>query len=1078
MYKFLSSALAFFGCWLLWAFFAAALAAQTCVQSDSLHANALLEQGRAAGKQGNLDSAVLYYRQAKTIFEQGNCVHGLARASTNLTLSYSRQKNLVAYKTELLYAVGIAEQHLAANDTTAAKIFQIAGTDYFQSKQIDTAIVYLEKSKNIYRSAKSWEACVRVCRTLATVAQGAQNYVLMKKYIDEAYEINKTQLKSQADVEANIQQLYGALYYRTGEYERALQAMERGLVLVKNNLRSRQDTLTLINFYNNVGLLYAEVGDLIRAEEYCINAMTLSVRTGEYYRAAMIYYNLGESFRLRGELEKAYEDYQKGLLVLGRVDAQGTSIEQSGVNIQQVYINLRNGLAEVAPQLQRLDEARQALELNLQTHRSKETYREEETYRILAQYQLKKGDLPAARAAAQRALSINLRLYGESHPLVARSYQQIGSIDQRENRPEQANQSYKQALIALVVRESPKKNPDILPASTELISDKETYLRVLYDQASLLYTMSKRKEAHEIVQYAIQLIDKTRNSIKTEGSKLFVQKQVMPIYELYLKILVDEYEAKPSEKYLAEAFRLMEKSKGLLLLDAIKSEEALNLGELPRELVREDRRLQREIARVEKALFEAQSSRNSKAVSQYQSELLRLREEAQKLQKDLEKNYPKYYELKYKEKIATLDQISQHLNPDAQLIEYFLGSEHAYIFHITQKSRRLYRIPFTRQLESQIATLKTALTTSSLIVENTKAAYYLYTKAAYNVYENFLLPFIDSSKKQLIIIPDGDLYQIPFEALLCAPVDLSADNISYNFKTLPYLLHRYTTHYNYSASLMLFTRHSEKTDGTVLAFAPSYAYVRPDKPTQEEERQAEVRTKVKELPGAAFELEMLESYFKGSFRRGSAANESTLKQLLQTSNYSVLHLAMHGWVNNEQPEYSNLILSYSRDTVEDDFLHAYEINLLDIQTDLVVLSACETGSGKYERGEGVVSIGRGFMHAGAPAIAMTLWSINDQATAILMTFFYERLAQKTPKNSALQLAKIDYIHRADSLTAHPFFWAGFVLLGDEKPIRLKQHLTKGDYIFYGGIALLTLAIVALSVRHYRQRIQLHNHPLK
>jgi CHAT domain-containing protein len=162
---------------------------------------------------------------------------------------------------------------------------------------------------------------------------------------------------------------------------------------------------------------------------------------------------------------------------------------------------------------------------------------------------------------------------------------------------------------------------------------------------------------------------------------------------------------------------------------------------------------------------------------------------------------------------------------------------------------------------------------------------------------------------------------------------------------------------------------------------------------------------------------------------------------------------MHGWVDNNRPEYSSLILANSEGEQEDNMLHAYELPLLDIHADLIVLSACETGFGRLERGEGVTSIGRGFMYAGAGSLVMTLWSINDQASAILMTYFYQHLSQNLPKHQALRLAKLDFIERADSISAHPFFWAGFVLVGDESPLQLSHKYSKAIFIAYttGGI---------------------------
>jgi CHAT domain-containing protein len=1054
----------------------AATWAQDCIgSSDALLGDSYFDTAKEQHKSNNIDSAILHYQNAKKLYLGLGCYAKAARASTNLTLVYSQVKDSEHYKVELYEVLQLAEQKLSATDTIAAKIYQIAGTDYHKNYKIDSALLYLNKSKEIYKANKSWQSYVRLCRTTANVAQVASNFKLMKANIDDAYAVMVGELGSPPDLDATLQQLYGALYYRTGEYERALEAMQRGLLLSKKNLRSREDTLTIINYYNNIGLLYIEVGDILKSEDYCLNAKSLSIQIGDYYRAAMIYYNLAESFSLRGDDLRAFTGYRKGLQMLDSLAQKGVNILQVNADIDRVYINLHNGVAEVAARLGKNDQALEALNKNIAIHK-KEKYREEETFRILGQYYIKTANLAQARLALNNSLNINLRLYGGTHPLVARSYLLLGRVAAAEQKYPLALSYFEKSQQALL--SNPQINDINKLPSSENISDKETYLYSLYERGLVLVEMKNYKDALRITQHAVQLIDQLRNSIKTEGSKLFIQKKVMPIYELNLKINYHFYAQQSfgstsNKQYLEDAFRLMEKSKGLLLLDALKSEEARNFGNLPKEMLLEDRRLSREISRVEKALFEAQTGKKEALISKYQADLLALREESLKFQQSLETKYPRYFELKYKEKVASTKRLQSALAPNAQFIEYFVGTEHIYVFVATKQKTKLYQIIKTAELDNQIVALRTALTNSQLIIENPKAAYYLFVKNAHAVYEAFLGDFLDSTKKQLIIIPDGLLNYIPFETLLYAAPSLNDENIHYNFKILPYLLLKYTIHYNYSASLMLFGTKGADLDnnGKVLAFAPTYSYKLPPNPTPDELRQASIRTKVKELPGAKFELNMLSQFFKGVFVSDSAATESRLKAEMQKARFSIIHLAMHGWVDNDRPEYSCLILTADRDTIEDNMLHAYEIPLLDINSDMVVLSACETGFGRYERGEGVVSLGRGFMLAGANSIAMTLWSINDQATAILMTHFYDKLSEHMPKDRALQEAKIAYINSADSITAHPFFWAGFVLIGDESAIKLRRQLSTGEYILYGaGIAgVIGAAILVFALRRKRKR---------
>jgi CHAT domain-containing protein len=106
-----------------------------------------------------------------------------------------------------------------------------------------------------------------------------------------------------------------------------------------------------------------------------------------------------------------------------------------------------------------------------------------------------------------------------------------------------------------------------------------------------------------------------------------------------------------------------------------------------------------------------------------------------------------------------------------------------------------------------------------------------------------------------------------------------------------------------------------------------------------------------------------------------------------------------------------------------------------LHAQLVVLSACETGAGQYVAGEGVFSLARGFMDAGVPSVVMSLWQVNDISTSELMPLFYRHLAQGLPKDEALHKAKLEFLKTSDPMKTHPFFWAGFVLLGDNAPVK-------------------------------------------
>ena len=183
------------------------------------------------------------------------------------------------------------------------------------------------------------------------------------------------------------------------------------------------------------------------------------------------------------------------------------------------------------------------------------------------------------------------------------------------------------------------------------------------------------------------------------------------------------------------------------------------------------------------------------------------------------------------------------------------------------------------------------------------------------------------------------------------------------------------------------------------------------------------------LPHSENEIRNISKYFdtsKCDIYLHDQANEHNFKKVAQ-GEYRIIHFACHGFVDEMLPLRSALVLSMMDNEIEDGFLQAREIYNLRLGSDMVVLSACQTGRGRIESGEGILGLQRVFFFAGARSVVSTLWEIGDKPTAQFMEYFYARLAQGHGKAQSLRLAKMEMLN---SRYAHPFFWAGFVLSGE------------------------------------------------
>lgn len=1018
-----------------------------CKNTDSLGVRTYFVKAAQASQKGKYKEAIALFQKSGDLYQEIGCQGKVFLTNRNILKTYMRIRdvsgfNRFFYKT--IKTVQIPET--TKEFIYKGRLYLLKSEMCVLGNKIDSGAVFAQKAKQIHKKQGAWKYYIRDNIQLAKIAFRQQDYESMERFLDDAFSAYRTYIKVENRLLQEIMGLYGALYYKTGNYEEALDKTMNAVDVIQKDMRTQDDTLFLARFYNNIGLFYIELGDIYKAEDYCHNSLNLFKKLGNYFDAGTTNLNLGEFFARQGKLEEALFLYKEGIKSLEK--SKGVPPYQ----LDQSYINIYNGIAYAAIELRSFKEAYSAIEKNLEIHK-RQADKQDETFSVCGLYYRATGDYDKSLAYYKEALAIRMKTYGTEHPLIAKVYFNLGQTEQKKNNGIQAQIYYDLAKKAINVPTKEGLMPFLMNKdSADAIPDKAILLKILDAEARLLQEKDALELANEKTSAAVLLLEKIRNNFKEEGSKLFMVQTMIPTYELSIGVSLDLYKRTQNRAYLEDAFQLVEKSKAMLLLDALKAEEARNFGNIPKKLLNEERRLARERVRYEKLLFEAKSVKDEQTMNMHQKELLKLKVASEKLQNTLERDYPKYHELKYNTQIASLEQVQQYLDEKTALIEFFVGTDDIYIFSIYTDTVWVTRVPMDNQFISSIRGLRTALTDVNLLTNEAKSSYLLLARNGRLIYQKFLEPALKKEGiERLVLIPDGMLNYVPFDVLLTEKPDYQ----TINFKTLPYLIKKQTISYHYSSTLKLFSRSSVKTNGKMLAMASSYdkeAFINAKGFSARDYR---IRTSVDDLPGAKREVEYLSETFAGKFLYGKNSNEANFKLYSKNNPYSVIHLAMHGIVDSKQPEYSSLVFTHSGNEKEDDLLHAYELNLLEMNTDLVVLSACETGFGKYERGEGVVSLGRGFMYSGAPSLVMTLWPINDKATSILISAFYNELAMGHGKDEAMRNAKMTYLKHAKNVTAHPFFWASFINLGDCKPIQLKKHWA------WWQMALMGLPIVFL-----------------
>lgn len=524
---------------------------------------------------------------------------------------------------------------------------------------------------------------------------------------------------------------------------------------------------------------------------------------------------------------------------------------------------------------------------------------------------------------------------------------------------------------------------------------------------------------------SIELINKLRRQISLDFEKAGFIKNKLEVYQHLIDLLYQSFENSPSSHFISQIFQSIEKAKSRAFLDML-NESNVNVRErLTPELRENEKAISERIAEHLRRLL------NNKSGVESQENILKQLEfveaEYEKFLNRVRVELPELSELISPDPY-NLDQIQNGLlDNKTALLEYYFGENNSYLIAATAKNSKIHKLPanidFQKSLKAYIKILSDEPTKR---FKGAKASIRLYKELVEPVTE-----LLNDSIENIIIIPDGVLYYLPFETLL---IDANEENCKQK-----YLFEKYNISYMPSASSLMYIKLNKKErrfKKDLLAFGnPSY------KPNYDEAGDQRSLSVVlfdlykslgfhfSALPYSGREINRISKFFLKTncdVFLGEHASEHTFKSLSH-QNYKIIHLACHGFLDEDFPLRSALVLSLSGNENEDGFLQARELYNLRLGAELVVLSACQTGQGKLESGEGVLGLQRVFFFAGAKSVVSTLWEIGDKPTAEFMEAFYKFIIEGYGKASALRQAKKMMMN---SKYRQPFYWAGFVLSGE------------------------------------------------
>jgi len=480
---------------------------------------------------------------------------------------------------------------------------------------------------------------------------------------------------------------------------------------------------------------------------------------------------------------------------------------------------------------------------------------------------------------------------------------------------------------------------------------------------------------------------------------------------------------------------------------------------IPDSLIQYEKKLNSTISVYNQKIFDENNFEkpDSALIEEYNEKIFEATRERDELNRLLEEEYPDYYNLKYSNSMLSINEIQKHMDKNDAIFEYVIVDEEekqtsdnkvtteSYLFTIliTKNNQTFHKSIIDTTFQNSLENVFSFMSNPA----------YLFTKnndskefciASHNLYNVLIAPFEEELiNKNLVFIPDGKLNYISFDGLLQNLPDTSK---LINFSELDYLIKEYNINYANSVNILFQNRSlPQKIKNSTLAFAPNY--------DSEQFKLSNASYTLMPLPGVQKEVDAIAKTLKTKIFRGEDASEENFRKY--SSDYDILHLAMHAYINDSLPAFSRLAFSpHTKDSTlnEDGWLNTTDIYNLELNARLTVLSACNTGVGKLQKGEGMMSLARGFLYAGCPSIIMSLWEVEDESGTEIMSSFYKNLKKGKTKDEALRLAKLSYLKNSNSRLAHPHYWLSFKSIGDNSPI-----YTSYDIYFFAVLILLILA---------------------
>ncbi|MBN8576517.1 MAG: CHAT domain-containing protein [Cytophagales bacterium] len=925
------------------------------------------------------------------------------------------QNQLATSETHLRRALSFYRKDSLTYKVKIARLYFWIGTNKLRNNVVDSALYYLNKSLSIY-----------------TDLPLDKSNMLIKLYNN-----------------------LGAAYHEGWNYSQAKENYENAIKLNKAKLNN-PDELALA--CANLGQFYDTYENYIQSKEWHREAIQWAEKsTLDPARKALIFQNYGAALVSQYENELALNNYRYALQIIAPHKANNAEVYlRIANNMVAVYINnmqfdeaekwqleIENFLGAYPPEWSAIANE---LELNKATMKAlvgdttsalailnklEESQKNKDSrfyYRVI---QNKAACLKTVNAGkvARSYLNLLIKYYSSifpsSHPQIIYLYNEIGN-----------SYSYSQSDSARYYFALAKKNNLLAAAGKDFYASKMEWIVSNFNLIQLelksynegLSSLKQLEIAHGLIQSNLAVIQTQRNELQTEAEKLNLNRLLRAFYQLSIDYYYLLYEQTKDPIYIDRAFQISGQTKNQNLLNSMKLDRVKSFARVTEDILKEEVRLAKSTSQLEFQYSQELSKQvepNQELLKEYLVQLQTNTTRYNHLIDSIKKNLPSYHALKFNQQLATPSEISETYlvkHPASAWIEYTEGKQNNYCILILPQRSYFLKVGKNVDIGRHVRALK-----NSIVVQESNGFYTSSSALQTMVFAkpDSCLQMQKTAIKQLIIVPNEQLSFVNFELLSAR----AKNKWTYN-------LTKYQFSYGYSSTLLV--RESAntlpaKTKLTLLAFAPEFntpqgSYTLRNQydlnPTMEKFNFLPLLKNQQEIINASQILKSHKNITK--IYVGAAADETSFKTE-QLSEYTIIHLATHGFVDLNNQYNPGIAFAPSRNSNDDGILYLDEIFSLRSNAHLICLSACETGLGNINIGEGIMGLTRAFIYSGTKNLIVSLWKVNDDSTEKFMTEFYRRMAKSASIAESLRGAKLAFLKSNPALAPH--HWSAFVHIG-------------------------------------------------